>query len=74
MIRTENQSMTLLNDSSRRVARPKCFGKAKTLPQAEFTSAEDVKSAKGTRFDRMIKMGMVKLIRAQGECLGIRSR
>ena len=35
----------------------KRFGAAKTLPQAEFTSAEDVKSFSGVPFDACIKWG-----------------
>ena len=35
-----------ISDGTREVPRSKRFGTAKTLPQAEFTSAEDVKSCR----------------------------
>ena len=35
----------------------KRFGSAKTLPQAEFISAEDVQSSLGSPFDASIKWG-----------------
>ena len=36
-----------IKDGTQGVLRSKCFGVAKTLPQAEFISAEDVQSFRG---------------------------